>query len=68
MLAAVDLGVAAIGLFHVTACLLQHIIGIIPALQMAAAQLTLLVFLVTGALSRLLYFDFMMRELFSFEM
>jgi len=61
MLAAIHLGVASPGLFHITTFLLQHVGQVIPALQMPAAELALGVFFVTGALSQLLDFDFMIR-------
>src|SRR6202167_2948551 len=63
MLAAVDLGVRPPRFFHVAASLLDHILGIEPALQVSAAELAFFVFLVAGALPGLLNFDFVMRKL-----
>jgi len=63
VLAAIDFGIAAPGFFRVAAGLFQHIGGVEPALQMAAARFAFFVFFVAGALPRLLDFDFMMREL-----
>ncbi len=52
MLATIDLGIGSPGFFCVAAGLLQNVSGIKPALQVAAAKLSLLVFFVAGALSR----------------
>src|ERR1700693_5960584 len=51
------------GFFGVAARLLDHIRGVEPALQMSATELALGVFFVTGSLSRLLEFYFVMRKL-----
>jgi hypothetical protein len=59
----VDFGVWSPGFFGVPAGLLDYVFGIEPAFQMAAAELALLIFLVTGTLSRLLDFDLVMRKL-----
>ena len=63
MFAAVNLGVWAPGFFSIAAGLLDYVLAVEPALQMAAAKFTFFVFLVAGALSGLLDFDFMMRKL-----
>src|SRR3981081_1072666 len=63
MLAAVDLCIRTPGLLRVPASLLQYVNGIDPPLQVPAAELSLLVFLVTGTLSRLLDLDLVMRKL-----
>jgi hypothetical protein len=51
---------------YITAFLLNHISGVKPALQMSAAELAFGVLLVTGALSQLFEFDFMIRKLLGF--
>src|SRR5208337_109000 len=63
MLAAVDLSIQSPGLFHIPAILLDQIHAIKPALQMAAAKLAFLVFLVAGALPRLLDLDLVTGKL-----
>jgi len=63
MFAAVDLSVRSPGLCNVAAGLFNHVSPVRPAFQMAAAEFSLFVFFVAGALSRLLGLDFMMREL-----
>src|SRR5579862_202492 len=63
MLAAVNFRVASPGFFRVAASFFNHVFRIEPAFQMAAAEFALLVFLIAGALTRLLDFDFMMRKL-----
>src|SRR5258708_32121196 len=63
MLAAVDLGVRPPRFFRIAASLLDHILGIEPALQMPATEFALLVFLVTRALPGLLDLHLVMRKL-----
>lgn len=63
MFTAVDLRVWPPGFFGIAAGLFDYVLAVEPALQMTAAKLALFVFLVTGALSSLLGFDFVMREL-----
>jgi len=54
VLAAVNLGIRSPGLFRVAASLLNHVLGVKPALQMAATEFAFFVFLVAGALPGLL--------------
>ena len=63
VLAAVDFCVRSPGFFRVAAGLLDHVLRVKPALQMSATEFAFFVFLVTGALSRLLGLDLMMRKL-----
>src|SRR5579862_8568357 len=63
VLAAINLGIFSPGFFRVAALLLQHIVGVEPALQMSAAELALFVLLVAGPLSALLELHFVMRQL-----
>jgi hypothetical protein len=63
MLAAVDFGVLAPGLFRVATGLLDHVRSVEPALQMSATELAFLVLLVAGTLSRFLDLDLVMRKL-----
>jgi len=63
MFAAIDFGIAAPGLLHIAASLLQQIGGVEPALEMAATELAFLILLVAGALSWFLDFDFVIGEL-----
>src|ERR1022692_499091 len=63
VLAAVDLGIRPPGLFRVAAGLLDHILRVEPAFQMAAAEFALFVFLVAGALTGLLDLDLMVGKL-----
>src|SRR6202046_3797327 len=63
VLAAVDFSIRSPGFFGVAASLLDHVLRIKPALQMSPTKLAFFVFLVTGALSRLLGLDLMMRKL-----
>lgn len=67
MLTAINLGIAAPGFFYIAALLLQDVSGVKPALEVPAAELSLGVLLVAGALSRLLEFDLVMRKLRSSE-
>ncbi len=60
--AAIDFGVSSPGFFCVAASLFDHVGGVEPALQVSTAEFAFGVFLVAGALSRLLEFDFVMRE------
>src|SRR5206468_6953104 len=66
MLAAVDLGMLAIGFLHVAAILLDDVGHIEPALQVTTAQLALLVSLVAGALPLLLELYLVVRKLLRF--
>src|SRR5205823_7124957 len=58
VLAAVHFGIASPGLFNIAACLLENIVGVVPALEMAAAKLVLGVFLIAGTLANFLDLDF----------
>src|SRR5579884_1428837 len=60
---AIDLSVASVGLFDVSALLLEDVGLIEPALQVAAAQLALVVLFVTGTLKVLFDLDLMVRKL-----
>ena len=51
------------GLTHVAAGLFDDVVGVKPMFKMPAAELTLCVFLVAGALARLLILDLMIRQL-----
>src|SRR3954468_852813 len=61
--AAIDLRVAAPGLFRISASLLQNVFAIEPALQVSAAKFTLLVFFVAGALTLFLDLHFVIWKL-----
>lgn len=63
MFAAVNFGVWAPGFFSIAAGLLDYVLGIEPALQMAATEFPLFVLLVAGALPGLFDLYFMMRKL-----
>src|SRR5581483_22042 len=63
VLAAVDFRVAPVGFFHVTALLFQHVGSVKPALQVSAAELSLGVLFVTGALAWLLQLDLVVGKL-----
>src|ERR1700683_2351040 len=63
VLATIDLSIRAPGLFRVPASLFQDVGGIEPALQMAATEFSLLIFLVAGALPRLLDLDLVLGKL-----
>jgi hypothetical protein len=57
MFAAVHLSVITIGLTHIAAGLFDHVGGVEPTFEMAAAELALLVLLVAGPLEGLLVLD-----------
>jgi hypothetical protein len=63
MFAAINFGIRPPGLFGVAASLLDHIFRVEPALQMSAAEFSLFVLLVAGALPRLLNLDLVMGKL-----
>jgi len=62
-LAAVNLDVPTPGFLDAAALLLHRVGGIEPALQMAAAEFPLVVFLVAGSLARLLDLDLVVGKL-----
>src|SRR5512146_3040662 len=57
MLAAVDFRLRPEGLLHVPTLPLQHVVVVVPALQVAAAELALGVLFVAGTLAWLLHLD-----------
>src|SRR5450432_1388976 len=61
--AAVDFGLRSPGFLHVAALALDGVGHVGPELQMAAAEFSLFVFLVAGALPGLLDLDLVVREL-----
>jgi len=61
--AAVDFGLGSPGFLHVSALALDCVGHVGPELQVAAAEFPFFVFLVAGALTRLLNFDLVVREL-----
>lgn len=63
MLAAIHFGVRTPGFFRVAAGMLDYVLRVEPAFQVAAAEFAFFVFFVAGTLSGLLNFDFMMRKL-----
>ena len=63
MFAAIDFGIAAPSLLHITAGLLQDIGSVEPVFEMTAAKLAFLVLLIASSLSRLLDFDFVLGKL-----
>ncbi len=63
MLAAIHFGIRAPGLFGIAASLFDDIRGVKPSLEMAAAEFSLGVFFIAGALPRLLEFHFVVRKL-----
>ena len=63
MFATIDFGITAPSFLHIAASLLKHVGSVEPALEVAAAEFTFLVFLVAGPLSRLLDLDLVMGEL-----
>jgi len=63
ILAAIDLGIFPPSLLKVATSLFDDVAHVIPALEMATAELALLVLLVAGALADFLNLHSMMREL-----
>src|ERR1019366_244091 len=63
MFAAVNFAVVTVGLLRVPATLLHHIHRVIPALQVSAAEFSLVVLFVAGTLQRLLVFHFVVCQL-----
>src|SRR5215471_8423935 len=63
VLAAIDLSFRSPGFLHVAARLLLNVIGVVPALQVAAADLPLRILLVAGALPDFLDFHFVVGKL-----
>ena len=61
MLAAIHLGIATPSLLDIATDLFQHVSRVKPALEMPAAELTLLVLLVASSLSRLFDLDLVIR-------
>jgi len=61
--AAIDFSINSPGFLHAAALLLEHVGRVEPAFQVPAAEFSLVVFLVAGALTRLLDLDLMVREL-----
>src|SRR5581483_5497386 len=66
-LAAINFGVRSPRLLDVAALLLQHVGHVIPAFQMAAAELAFRILLVAGALSGFLDFDLVIGKLLRYE-
>ena len=63
MFAAIDLSLRSPGFFSIAAGLLDYVLAVEPALQMAAAEFSFFVLLVAGALPCLLDLDLMVGEL-----
>ena len=63
MLAAIHFGIRPPGFFCIAACLLDHVRGVEPALQVSTTELALFVFLVAGPLSNFFDLNFVMRKL-----
>jgi len=63
VLATIDFGVRPHRLLDVPTFALDRVLCIGPELQVSAAELSLLIFFVAGALSRLLDFDFVLGKL-----
>src|SRR5579862_4707431 len=63
MLAAINLGIGAPVFFYITARLLNNVCGVKPPFEMPAAELSFRVFLVAGALPRLLEFNLVIWKL-----
>ena len=61
--AAIDLGILTPGLLYVATSLLDNVCHVVPALEMAAAELAFVILLIAGALADFLNLYFMMREL-----